>query len=63
MYSVTVANYPHWVEFDANDEVSIKGFKYMPRQDGPNGNIKGYKLEVSVDGTPIDFLKAIDNLE
>ena len=22
----------------------------MPRQDGPNGNIKGYKLEVSVDG-------------
>ena len=50
MYSVTVANYPHWIEFDANDEVSIKGFKYMPRQDGPNGNIKGYKLEVSVDG-------------
>ena len=50
MYSVTVANYPHWVEFDANDEVSIKGFKYMPRQSGNNGNIKGYKLEVSVDG-------------
>ena len=50
MYSVTVANYPHWVEFDAIDEVSIKGFKYMPRQSGDNGNVKGYKLEVSVDG-------------
>ena len=50
MYSVTVANYPHWIEFDANDEVSIKGFKYMPRQSGNNGNVKGYKLEVSVDG-------------
>ena len=50
MYSVTVANYPHWIEFDANDEVSIKGFKYMPRQSGDNGNVKGYKLEISVDG-------------
>ncbi len=50
MYSVTVANYPHWIEFDANDEVTIKGFKYMPRQNGNNGNVKGYKLEVSVDG-------------
>ena len=50
MYSVTVANYPHWVEFDAIDEVLIKGFKYMPRQSGNNGNVKGYKLETSVDG-------------
>jgi beta-galactosidase len=51
MYSVTVANYPHWIDFDANEEVTIKGFKYMPRQDGGNnGNIKGYKLQVSADG-------------
>ena len=50
MYSVTVANYPHWAEFDANEEVTIKGFKYLPRQSGDNGNIKGYKLEVSTDG-------------
>ena len=52
MYSVTVANYPHWIDFDANSEVSIKGFKYTPRQDGPgaNGNIKSYKLQVSMDG-------------
>ena len=51
MYSVTVAIYPHWIDFDANEEVVIKGFKYMPRQDGGNnGNIKGYKLQVSADG-------------
>ncbi|MBR4994543.1 MAG: discoidin domain-containing protein [Alistipes sp.] len=51
MYSVTVANYPHYIDFDANAEVSIKGFKYLPRQDGsPNGTFKGYKLQVSNDG-------------
>ena len=51
MYSVTVAIYPHWIDFDANEEVVIKGFKYMPRQDGGNnGNVKGYKLQVSADG-------------
>lgn len=51
MYSVTVAIYPHYVDFDANEEVVIKGFKYMPRQDGGvNGNIKAYKLQVSHDG-------------
>lgn len=51
MYSVTVAIYPHWIDFDANEEVVIKGFKYTPRQDGGNnGNIKGYKLQVSADG-------------
>lgn len=50
MYSVTVANYPHWIEFDAIEEVTLKGFSYLPRQDGPNGRIKGYKIEVSLDG-------------
>ena len=51
MYSVTVANYPHYVDFDASETVSIKGFKYLPRQDGStNGNIKGYKIQISQDG-------------
>ena len=50
MYSVTVAIYPHYIDFDANEEVMIKGFKYLPRQDGgTNGNIKAYKLQVSND--------------
>ncbi|WP_400262325.1 discoidin domain-containing protein [Sphingobacterium sp. SG20118] len=50
MYSVTVAQYPHWVDFDANAIKMIKGFTYTPRQGGGNGNIKGYKLQVSTDG-------------
>ena len=50
MYSVTVAKYPHWVDFDAGDVKNIKGFIYLPRQDGPNGNIKDYEILVSQDG-------------
>lgn len=50
MYSVTVANYPHWVELDAGSLKTLKGFTYLPRQDSRNGNIKTYKIETSTDG-------------
>jgi len=50
MYSVTVAQYPHWVDFDAASIKTIKGFTFLPRQDGPNGDIKDYKIQVSKDG-------------
>ncbi|MBS2209951.1 discoidin domain-containing protein [Carboxylicivirga mesophila] len=51
MYSVTVAQYPHWVDFDCGEAKSIKGFSYMPRQDGGNnGDIKDYTIHVSMDG-------------
>lgn len=51
MYSVTVAQYPHWVDFDAGEEKLVKGFTYLPRQDGgTNGNIKDYTLHLSLDG-------------
>ena len=51
MYSITVPKYPHWVDFDCGEEKLIKGFSYLPRQDGsPNGNIKGYKVQLSTDG-------------
>jgi len=51
MYSITVPKYPHWVDFDCGEEKLIKGFSYLPRQDGsPNGNIKGYKVQLSSDG-------------
>ena len=51
MYSITVPKYPHWVDFDCGEEKVIKGFTYLPRQDGsPNGNIKAYKLQLSGDG-------------
>ena len=50
MYSVTVAKHPHWVILDAGEEKTIKGFTYLPRQNGGNGNIKDYTFEVSLDG-------------
>lgn len=50
MYSVTQAKYPHWVDFDCGEERLIKGFIYLPRQDGPNGDVKGYRITLSTDG-------------
>jgi beta-galactosidase len=51
MYSITVPKYPHMVDFDCNEIKTLKGFTYLPRQDGSqNGNIKGYKVQVSRDG-------------
>lgn len=50
MYSVTVAKYPHWVDMDAREVKTIKGFTYLPRQDSSNGNIKDYSIHVSMDG-------------
>ena len=51
MYSITVPKYPHWIDFDCGETKTIKGFSYLPRQDGsPNGNIRSYKVELSQDG-------------
>lgn len=48
MFSVTVAGYPHWVDFDAGETKTIKGVKYLPRQDGNNtGTVKDYEVYVS----------------
>lgn len=46
-YGVTVALYPHWVDFDCGEPKTITGFKYLPRQNGDNGDIKDWRLEVS----------------
>ena len=51
MYSVTMASFPHWVDFDCMEVKSLTGFSYLPRQDSPNGNIKDYEILVSTDGT------------
>lgn len=51
MHSVTVAKYPHWVDFDAGEVKNVKGFIYLSRQDRKlNGSIKEYSLQVSLDG-------------
>ena len=50
MYSVTVANYPHWIDFDASEVKTMKGFTYTPRQDNSNGRVKDFEIFVSQDG-------------
>ena len=50
MYSVTVAKHPHWVDLDAGDVKTIKGFTWLPRQDGANGDVKDYTVQLSNDG-------------
>ena len=49
-YGVTLAKYPHTVDFDANTTVLMKGIAYTARQDGPNGRIKDFAVSVSEDG-------------
>ncbi|BEH00298.1 glycoside hydrolase family 2 TIM barrel-domain containing protein [Bacteroides sedimenti] len=57
MYSVTVAKHPHWVDLDAGEVKTIKGFTWLPRQDSYNGDVKDYTIHVSMDckkwGEPI----------
>ena len=49
-YGVTVTKYPHTVDFDCGEQKTIKGFTYLPRQDGGhNGDIKGYRIQLSTD--------------
>ncbi len=50
MYSVTMANFPHTVDFDCYLSKTLTGFSYLPRQDSPNGNIREYEIQVSEDG-------------
>ena len=50
MYSVTLAKYPHWVDFDAASVKNMKGIVYTPRMDGPNGRVKDFEIYVSQDG-------------
>ncbi len=51
MYSVTVAKYPHWVDFDMGSEKMVKGITYLPRQDGATyGDVKDFTIHVSADG-------------
>lgn len=49
MYSVTVAKHPHWVDLDAGEVKEIRGFTYLPRQDGSNGTVKDFTIHISMD--------------
>ncbi|MEG1933772.1 MAG: glycoside hydrolase family 2 TIM barrel-domain containing protein [Kiritimatiellia bacterium] len=43
-------DYPHSFVIDLGDEISIKGFKLLPRMDELNGLIGKFSIEVSADG-------------
>ena len=49
MYSITMAEYPHWVDFDCAREIPMKGFVYLPRPGGGNGTVKDYEIYTSND--------------
>ena len=46
-----MTKYPHTIDLDCGEAKEIKGFTYLPRQDGGhNGDIKGYRIQLSTDG-------------
>ena len=47
---MTLTKYPHWIDFDAAEVKNMKGFTYLPRQEGGNGTVKDYEIYVSLDG-------------
>lgn len=50
IHSVTVAKYPHWVDFDAGRDANISGFKIVPRENGKDGLINEFCIYTSKDG-------------
>ena len=42
--------HPHWLVIDLAGNYAVSGFRYLPRQDGPNGRIADYKFYISADG-------------
>ena len=49
-YGVTLTKYPHSVTVDMGRDLNAKGVSIWQRQNGPNGNVKNFKFEVSSDG-------------
>ena len=50
-YSITVAKYPHWVDFELMKETLVTGISYLPRSDEyKTGDIKDFSVSVSNDG-------------
>lgn len=50
-WSSSTPTHPHEIIIDLSNKYNLKGFKYLPRQDGGvNGTIKDYEFYVSNDG-------------
>ena len=40
----------HWIQFELSEDYIVDGLRYQPRQNGTNGNITQYEIQVSSDG-------------
>ena len=49
-YGVTLTKYPHSVTVDMGRDLAARSVSIWQRQNGPNGNVKGFRFEVSADG-------------
>ena len=48
-YGTSTAN--HWIQFEVAEDYKVDGLRYQPRQNGKNGIITKYEVQVSDDGT------------
>ena len=46
-----LAPLPHWIEINLGGFYAVSGFRYLPRQNSPNGRIANYEFYVSIDGS------------
>lgn len=49
-YGTTMGNFPHSLVVELDEEVELKGLRFLQRQIGVNGMIKDFTLELSQDG-------------
>lgn len=50
-WSRDATKHPHVFEIDLGKPVPVEALAYLPRLDNPNGRIKSYRIEGSMDGT------------
>ena len=47
-YGTSIEN--HWIQFEVPEDYVVDGLRYQPRQNGKNGKITQYEIQVSNDG-------------
>lgn len=53
----SITTLPHWIDLEFNEAMSVNALTYLPRQSGTNGNVTGYKIQVSDDGITYSDIK------
>ena len=55
-YGTSRAN--HWIQFELSEDYVVDGLRYQPRQDGSNGIITKYEVQISNDGENFETIKS-----